>query len=464
MQTRLLIVEDDPQLAQMLAWHFEDRGYQARAAHSCTEALRELERGDMDLILLDQQLPDGTGTELLQQILAATPDQAVIMITGQHDLELAIGAIQNGAAEFIHKPIQIDELEQVVERVLGNRLQARQARTRPREDPGLPSRNLIGRSQAMLNVSKEIALSAESAANVLISGESGTGKEIVARLIHAHSKRAGPFVAVNCAAIVDSLLESELFGHEKGAFTGASDRRAGKFEQAQHGTLFLDEVGELALPLQAKLLRALQERGFERVGGSELIRSDARIVAATNRDLRQRVTGGQFREDLFYRLQVISIHIPPLRERKEDIPLLAHALMQKIGQVIGKPNLRISDDAIRLLLARDWPGNVRELENSLTQAMLHARTDLITLELFDTPAAPPSKEQDTAPPPPGEIAHGEPVRTLEEVEAEYIQRVLDHTQGHKSRSCTILGISRPALDRKIRKFGLRVPDKQDPAG
>ncbi len=459
MQTRLLIVEDDLQLAQMLGWHFSDQGYQTRAASTCAEAIRELSRSAPDLILLDQQLPDGTGTELLRRILAENPDQVVIMMTGQHDLELAIGAIKTGAAEFIHKPVQIEKLEQTIERVLGNRLRAQQAKPAPSPGAELPTRNLIGRSHAMLQVSKEIALSAESAASVLISGESGTGKEIVARLIHEHSRRSGPFVAVNCAAIVDTLLESELFGHEKGAFTGASDRRSGKFELAQRGTLFLDEVGELALPLQAKLLRALQERGFERVGGSELIPSDVRIVAATNRDLRQRVGEGQFREDLLYRLQVISIHLPPLRERKEDIPLLVQALTQKIGQAIGKPSLPISGEAMALLLTKDWPGNVRELENSLTQAMLHARTNLITPELFDPADASTDWGSTTDTGGAGETLRGERLPTLDEVEAAHIQKVLDHTQGHKSQSCAILGISRPALDRKIRKYDLRVGGK-----
>jgi DNA-binding NtrC family response regulator len=307
----------------------------------------------------------------------------------------------------------------------------------------------------MLKVSKEIALSAESAANVLISGESGTGKEVVARLIHAHSRRSGPFVAVNCAAIVDNLLESELFGHEKGAFTGANARKIGRFEQAADGTLFLDEVGELALPLQAKLLRALQERGFERVGGTEHIASRARIIAATNRDLVEEVGAGRFREDLMYRLDVISLELPPLRRRKEDIPLLARSLLGRIVKRLERPPIQISEAAMARLQAHHWPGNVRELENLLTQAAVHARSDLLTPDLIPLEGQIPPSEGDLPGMDPARV-----LRSLDQVEAEHIQQVLHYTGGHKGRSCGILSISRPALDRKIKKYGLEVPDKE----
>jgi DNA-binding NtrC family response regulator len=323
------------------------------------------------------------------------------------------------------------------------------------------ARGLIGRSDAMLAVSKSIALSARSSATVLITGESGTGKEVVARLIHQHSGRSGPFVAVNCAAIVDTLLESELFGHEKGAFTGAQARKIGKFEQASDGTLFLDEIGELAPLLQAKLLRALQERVFERVGGNETIATNARVLAATNRDLLAEAAAGRFREDLVYRLKVIQVHMPPLRERRDDIPLLVEGLLARIAARLGQARPRIAEAALTWLCRHDWPGNVRELENRLTRATVQARNGLITADLLDLDAQIGTPISSGAI---GDAVSGTPteamvLRSLDAVEAEHIQRVLDHTGGHKGRTCEILGISRPALDRKIEKYALRMPQR-----
>jgi len=282
----------------------------------------------------------------------------------------------------------------------------------------------------------------------------------VARLIHQHSGRSGPFVAVNCAAIVETLLESELFGHEKGAFTGAQARKLGKFELAGEGTLFLGEVGELAPTLQAKLLRVLQERVFERVGGTQPLATRARVVAATNRDLLAEAQAGRFREDLVYRLQVVEIPVPPLRARPEDIPLLATGLLARIAARLEKPPPRITEEALGRLASYDWPGNVRELENVLTQATLQARTGLITAESL--PLTPPAGGAPVAAT--GQAADQglEPsliARSLDVVEAEHIQRVLGNTGGHKGRACDILGISRPALDRKIRKYGLQLPGR-----
>jgi DNA-binding NtrC family response regulator len=450
---RVLIVEDDPALAQMLTLQFEDAGFRVDHVPRCREALDRLESDPVDLVLLDQQLPDGRGTDLIGPILELDPGLPIVMMTGQHDLELAIEAIQRGAADFVHKPIKADELEETMRRLLHQRDQA--DGLAPAGDLGSAApRGLIGRSDVMLAVSKEIALCARSAAGVLITGESGTGKEVVARLIHQHSGRTGPFVAVNCAAIVDTLLESELFGHEKGAFTGAQARKLGRFERAGEGTLFLDEVGELAPALQAKLLRALQERVFERVGGTESIRTNARVVAATNRDLHADAQAGRFREDLVYRLAVIQIRLPPLRERREDIPLLAEGLLQRIAERLGQDRHRLSPEALERLARHDWPGNVRELENRLTQAAVHARHGLITPDLLDL-------DQPAANASPGVAvqARSAVLRTLDAVEAEHIQQVLEHTGGHKGRTCDILGISRPALDRKIAKYGLRLPGR-----
>ncbi len=368
------------------------------------------------------------------------------MMTGQHDLELAIQAIKSGAADFIHKPINTEALQIVVERVLEARRLSREVEALRLPADDVPTdRDLIGRSNAMLQVSKDIALSATGDAAVLISGESGTGKEVVARLIHQHSEKSGPFIAVNCAAIVETLLESELFGHEKGAFTGAVGRKPGKFELAQDGTLFLDEIGELSLPLQTKLLRVLQEQAFERVGGTRLITTNARIIAATHRDIFSEVQAGNFREDLAYRLKVVTIEIPALRDRLEDIPLLVPALLAKIARKTHKPSSQLTDQALEALQGHHWPGNVRELENLLTQALVRCRGSIITPDLLTLPQKLPAAATESL----------EQVgKSLDQVEEEQIRLVLQHTGGHKGKSCEILGISRPALDRKIRKYSI----------
>jgi len=447
MTTRLLIVEDDAALNQIVALHFEDQGLITEGVLTCADALSAVRDRTPDVVLMDMQLPDGTGLELLKQLQETHLELPVVVMTGQHDLELAIEAIKAGAVDYLHKPVKTDALQETVFKALKG---AAPVPPVPAVDSNLPQRDLIGRSAAMLKVSKAIALSAETAASVLITGESGTGKEVVARLIHQYSQRKGPFAAVNCAAIVDNLLESELFGHEKGSFTGADARRIGHFEAAREGTLFLDEVGELAQPLQAKLLRALQERAFQRVGGTEEIALRARLIAATNRDLDSEVAAGRFREDLLYRLNVISIHLPPLRERPDDIPLLAEALLKKISAHIEKPALPLTDAALDRLCRHGWPGNVRQLENVLTRALVHARGNAISEDLVELP--------DTGRPPETEAAAPD-LRSLDQVESDHVQRILIHTQGHKGRTCEILGISRPALDRKIEKFGLRIPGK-----
>jgi DNA-binding NtrC family response regulator len=449
MPTRILIIEDDPGLGQMLALHFEDQGLEVEVAGTCGQGEAAAARLAPAVVLLDQQLPDGQGIDLLPRLLAAHPAGAVIMMTGQHDLELAIRAIKAGAADFVHKPLQTATLQATLDRILASRAGPETLVTPPQP----PAGDLVGRSEAMLEVSKQIALAATNNATVLIGGESGTGKEVVARLIHQHGGRSGPFVAINCAAIVDTLLESELFGHEKGAFTGADRAKPGKFELAAGGTLFLDEIAELALPLQAKLLRALQERTVERVGGNQAIRITARIIAATHADLFERVGAGRFREDLAYRLSVINISLPALRQRRDDIPLLAASLLARAAQLADRPRPALSAAALDALQAHAWPGNVRELENVLTQALVLARDGRIDAEHI--------RLRTGADKAPGAAVHAqaEPLHSLDEVEARHIQRVLDHTGGHKGRSCEILGISRPALDRKIHKYGLRLPGR-----
>lgn len=447
MPNRLLIVEDDNSLNQMLTMHFEDKAYEVSSAANCQEASRLLESTrEFDLILLDQQLPDGLGIEFIDQCLASEPRPSVIMMTGQHDLELAIKAIKKGATDFVHKPIESKTLDQAIEKALARR----KASNKSSLTQSPTSRGLVGRSPAMLEVSKQIALSAESSATALITGESGTGKEIVARLIHQYSGREGPFIAINCAALVDNLLESELFGHVKGAFTGAVTDKPGKFELANKGTLFLDEIGELAPQLQAKLLRVLQERTYEPLGSTATRETSARLIAATHRDLSSMVEENAFREDLAYRLNVIHIHLPPLRERREDIPLLASALLDKAANAMGRQAPPLTDKALRALESADWPGNVRELENVLTRALVTSRNDAITPEALDFQVTL-KHEEDTS---------GEDIIeliSLDEMEARHIQNILKHAHGHKGRTCEILGISRPALDRKIKKYNLTLP-------
>jgi two-component system response regulator AtoC len=452
----LLIIEDDAALAEVLTAHFQECGLGARSALTCREALVALATSRPDALLLDQQLPDGTGLDLLLQLREREPDLPVVMMTGAHDLELAIQAIREGAFDFVHKPLDIEELGRAVERALEHARLLRQVQGLRSQvpDPVAVAGHMLGRSKAMLAVSKEIALAAPSNARVLISGESGTGKELVATAIHAHSGRPGPLLAVNCAAIVDNLLESELFGHEKGAFTGAVARKAGKFELASDGTLFLDEVGELAPTLQAKLLRVLQEGVFERVGGTQQLRTTARVVAATNRHLQDEVRNGRFREDLLYRLDVIHIHMPPLRERPEDLAMLVPGLIARIAAGLHRSIPSVSEGALQLLANYDWPGNVRELENVLTQALVRARGPLLAPEHLG--ALVYNGESESLRAGIGREAEGPPA-SLEEVEARHVQRVLAYTQGHKAKACEILGISRPALDRKIARHDLELP-------
>ncbi len=452
MLARILLVEDDSALAQMLMLHFEDLGHEVFHALSLREADHLVVEHLPDLVILDQGLPDGKGYDWLCQTMKGDSKTSIIMMTAEHDLELAIAAIKAGAFDFIHKPIKTEELDHTVARALEQQQLTRQVRELSAVNDTVHTEpRLIGKSQVMLDISKEIALVSESQARVLITGESGTGKELVARAIHHNSQRSGPFLAVNCAALVDNLLESELFGHERGAFTGATNRKPGKFELAANGTLFLDEIGEMALPLQAKLLRVLQEGSFERVGGSQQLHSNARVIAATNRDLPQEIAKGNFREDLYYRLNALEIQLPPLRERREDLPLLIEGLMQRVCRSEGKCPVSLDDGALAGLKHYDWPGNIRELENVLTQAVIRCRTNLIHEGDLNLKSNSNTHNESTA----ATGQAGQPL-TMAELEARHIQYVLDYCGGHKGKTCKVLEISRPALDRKIERYHLEV--------
>jgi len=448
----ILIIEDDEVFSELLVMYLEDKQHEPQVAHTLEQARALMAQNMPDAILLDQQLPDGFGTDILAEIVEHTPHPPVIMITGVSDNTLAIQAMKLGAYDFIRKPLDEFELDTTLGNALkSHRLSRQVSAITSAEDYQIDIGQIVGNSAAILEICKTVGSVASSNAAVLITGESGTGKEVLARALHHHSGRTGLFLPINCSALSENLLESELFGHEKGSFTGAVARKEGKFEQAVDGTLFLDELGEMPATLQAKLLRVLQDGSFERVGGAQTLHSNARIVAATNRDLRAMVSTGQFREDLFYRLNVVHIHLPPLRERMEDMPLLTEHLLAKINARQHTAVKHLAENAWRRMQAYPWPGNIRELENILTRATVLARTDTITVDLLALPNAPGGET------PGAEETEDSPALrliSLDELEQEHIQAILEYTRWHKGKACQILGISRPALDRKITKYGL----------
>jgi DNA-binding NtrC family response regulator len=385
------------------------------------------------------------GVALLRLLRERQSDADVILMTAFDDMSTVVSAMREGAAEFLVKPLDLHDLRRVIDRVFDDR-RAR-ARAGKRADAAVPGPTqlsgdaLVGRDVRMLAVYKLIGQAAVSRATALIRGETGTGKELVARAIHANSAESkAPFIAVNCAALPANLLESELFGHVRGAFTGATGDRRGRFALAGRGTIFLDEIGDTTLDLQAKLLRVLQEREYYPVGGERPEKTEARIIAATHRDLEEMVARGEFRADLYYRLRVIEIVIPPLRERAQDIPLLAQHLVERASASTGRPAPIISREALDLLREHQWPGNVRELENCLTRATVLASGEVIRSEHIQL--GPPLGDTDA------------PLSTLDALEREHVARVLASTHGHKARAAQILGISRPRLDRVLRKYGL----------
>jgi DNA-binding NtrC family response regulator len=448
----ILIIEDDEVFSELLVMHLEDLHHKPQPAHSLEQARRILAEHMPDAILLDQQLPDGFGIDLLKEIMEQDPHPPVIMITGVSDNRLAIQSMSLGAYDFIRKPMDEIELDTTLNNALkSHRLSRQVSAIKNTEEYQIDIGQIIGKSPSILEICKTIGSVASSNAPILISGESGTGKEVVARALHNHSGRTGLFLPINCSALADNLLESELFGHEKGSFTGAVTRKEGKFEQTTDGTLFLDELSEMPASLQAKLLRVLQEGTYERVGGTQTLHSNARILAATNRDLKELIDSGDFREDLFYRLNVVHIHLPPLRERMDDMPVLTEHLLAKINVKQHTAVKHLTENAWRFMNDYKWPGNIRELENVLTRAAVLARTDTITTKLLALPDLADNSDPST------EITddYSTPrLATLDELEQEHIQVILKHTRWHKGKTCEILGISRPALDRKITKYQL----------
>jgi DNA-binding NtrC family response regulator len=450
---QILIIEDDEVFGEILVMHLEDQGHEVLLARSLAQAKDLLCTDAPSAILLDQQLPDGYGLDLLREIVGDASAPPVVMITGVSDNTLAIEAMAEGAFDFIRKPMDKVELDTTLANALRTHRLSRQiSAITDSADYRVDVNQIVGSSPAILQVCKTIGAVAARNAPVLITGETGTGKEVIARAIHHHSGRKGLFLPINCSALTATLLESELFGHEKGSFTGAVVRKEGKIELADEGTLFLDELGEMPAALQAKLLRVLQEGSFERVGGTQSLHADARIIAATHRDLKTMVAEGDFREDIYYRLNVVHIHLPPLRERLEDLPLLVEHLLGRINAKQHTAVKQVTERAWNRIRQYRWPGNIRELDNVLTRAVVLARTDTITPELLSLPeettASPPARAPLTG--------HAAPLRliTLEELEREHISAILEHLKWHKGKACKILGISRPSLERRIERYGL----------
>src|SRR5262245_25200680 len=389
---KILIIDDDKSICESLSLYLSEEGYTVGVAYTALEGLKKNQTETWDVIILDILLSDADGFEVLKSIKDRNPDTSVIMITAFHDMPTTVRAMKLCAVEYIHKPLEIDELEAAIGRVL-----KRKSSGGPKGQATIPlspnfrDPDIVGKSRAMKEVFKTIGIVSQSKTTVLIEGESGTGKELIARAVHDHTDKSKPYISINCSAIVETLLESELFGHEKGAFTGATYQKQGRFELADSGTLFLDEIGGMSLNMQVKLLRVMQEREFERVGGRERIKTDVRIIAATNKSLKELVGQGSFREDLYYRLNVIQIHVPPLRERREDIPLLVDHLVHKLKRELSKNINQIRSRALQSLVERDWPGNVRQLENILRRALVHTDGDVLLEESLEKPAEEPSK-------------------------------------------------------------------------
>jgi DNA-binding NtrC family response regulator len=421
-------------------------GYEAVCAAGGDEGWKRFGKGDIDLVITDLRMPGMGGEELLRRILAETPGIPVIILTGHGTVENAVTAMREGAYDFLTKPVNLDRLSLLVKRALANRELV--LRQRQMEDELLRHKqfeNIIGSSSVMRKLFDTISRAAPTKASILVTGESGVGKELIADAIHELSPRKGkPLIKVHCAALSAGLLESELFGHEKGAFTGAVSRKRGRFELANEGTLFLDEIGEVDQNIQIKLLRVLQEREFERVGGEDTIETDVRIVAATNRDLKAEIEKGSFREDLYFRLNVVNIHVPPLRERKDDIPLLAASFLREFAAENGKTIEGIHEKARARLYAYDWPGNIRELRNCVESAVVMSQGTIITDE--DLPPALRSASDE------GWIR----IRlgtSLEDAEKIIIRDTLSFHRGNKSRAAETLAIGRKTLHRKLAEWG-----------
>nr|WP_318706339.1 sigma-54 dependent transcriptional regulator [uncultured Treponema sp.] len=453
MKFTLLIIDDEKNIREGLGANFEMEGYNVKLAENGQQGLEFISKGDIDLVITDLRMPGISGEEVLRKVTTETPGIPVIVLTGHGSIDSAVDAMRNGAYDFLTKPLNLDQLTMIVKRALQARelsLQHKQLKKEVENDMAFDK--MIGKSAEMQKVFEMIKKVASSKASVLITGESGVGKEVVADAIHKLSPRKDhQCIKVHCAALSETLLESELFGHEKGAFTGADNLVKGRFELAHESSIFLDEIGEINPSVQIKILRVLQEKAFERVGGQETINVDVRIIAATNRVLEEEVKKGTFREDLYYRLNVIHIHVPPLRERKDDIPLLVASFLEEFAVENGKNIKGIDSQAKSAIYNYNWPGNIRELRNCIESAVVMCSGEEIKLEDL-----PPTVSKSA-----GDQSINIPANaTLDEAEKIIILQTLAANKNNKSKTADLLGIGRKTLHRKLEEYGINSDDSE----
>jgi DNA-binding NtrC family response regulator len=444
----ILVVDDEEAMTESLAAWLREDGYTVDTASSGREAIEKARAREYAIYFLDLKMPGLDGIETMMEIRKLQADASVIIITAYATVDTAIAAMKEGAQEYVVKPCHPQEISLLVERIVRvKNLQRENAILRRKLTRQYRFHDLVSKSPRMAEIFELVREVASQRSTVLVQGESGTGKELVARAIHFSGDRGDrPFVAVSCAALAETLLESELFGHEKGSFTGAVALKKGKFELADGGTLFLDEIGDVSPKLQVDLLRVLQERRFFRVGGTEEIAVDVRVIAATHRDLAADVREGRFRDDLYYRLNVINVHLPPLRDRREDVPLLAQEFLDRLSHELGREVSGISEEALRVLMDHDWPGNVRELENAVERALVTCKTGVLGAEDFAFLSRPPAAAGGGLSLPAG--------LTLQELEREYITATLRRTEGNVKAAAEALGIDRSTLYEKVRRYDI----------
>ncbi|MBH23680.1 MAG: DNA-binding response regulator [Myxococcales bacterium] len=465
MQHHILLADDEPNIRRVLAAMLKREGYKVRAVSDGAEAMAELKLKPWSAVITDLKMPRVDGMQLLQHVIEHYPDTPVVIITAHGSIGGAVDALKVGAFDYITKPFEQEDIQNSLRKAIRmrelNEGAVHSSQSGPLgDDPATGRFGIIGRSTQMQEVFTIIDRVAGQPSTVLITGESGTGKELVAKALHHSSDRSGkPFIRINCAAIPTNLMESELFGYEKGAFTGADHAKPGRFELADGGTLFLDEIGEISMEMQVKLLRALQESEFERVGGLKTIRVNVRLVAATNRDLQEAIKQGEFREDLYYRLNVVPIHLPPLCDRADDIPLLVEHFIQKYNDRLQKEVESLSDEAVEVLKGYAWPGNIRELENVLERTMLFSDGEVIEADDLPTDLVERSSELPIPSlhiPAGGDTGLKEVVKeTTSRIEREYIIRALEETGGNVTQAAKRLKISRKSLQNKMKEFNLR---------
>ncbi|AEE16583.1 sigma-54-dependent transcriptional regulator [Treponema brennaborense] len=447
MQFTILIIDDEKNIREGLGAALELDGYNVKLAENGAQGLAFVEKGDIDLVITDLRMPGISGEQVIAKVKGESPGIPVIVLTGHGSIDSAVDAMRNGAYDFLTKPLNIDRLSLIVKRALaGRELEIRHSSLQEELDAKTSFESIIGKSAEMQRIFAVVRKAANSKASVLITGESGVGKELIANALHNLSARKdNPYIKVHCAALSETLLESELFGHEKGAFTGAVARKRGRFELAHTGTIFLDEIGEIDQNVQIKILRVLQDKRFERVGGEETVEVDVRVIAATNRDLEKEIAEHRFREDLYYRLNVVHIHVPPLRDRKDDIPLLLSSFLAEFAAENGKRITGIDSRARAALYKYDWPGNIRQLRNCIESAVVMCTGAEITLEDLP-PTISGADDSDTIAIPSGV--------TLAEAEKILIRQNLAANNGNKSKTADVLGIGRKTLHRKLEEYGL----------